>query len=252
LEVKFIDMHAHLIPGDEARHQLLGLMDKIGIERTVIVAGGSISPELLARQILEGGGSDLEIDNTSVYEHSRCSERLIPFYFANPHGGDVLYRREGAKFRGLKLGPVIHGVPFNDERTVSLISAARDFKHPVYFHCLARTGFRVKDVLPLAKKFPAVQFILGHAGIGNADFSAAPEIEPYSNLFFEASGGFTGVVKAAVRVLGCHRVLFGSEFPLQDPRVEIEKFRCLDLRDEEFGQVMRCNAQKILGEGAHA
>lgn len=241
-----IDAHAHLAPGKA--DALLSTMDRLGIDQAVVVAGGSVDPRTLAEQIENpGGGIDIDIDNASVFEQcERSGFRLLPFYFANPHRGDEVYAREGNVFDGLKLGPAVHGVSFEDPRTHELVARAESFGHSVYLHCLAHPGFKVVDFVRLAMKFSRVRFILGHAGVGNCDFGALDHIAGLTNVSFEMSGGFSSVCRAAVRKLGAGRVLFGTEYPLQDPRVEIAKLMTLDLSREDLVCVTRTNILHLL------
>mgnify|MGYP001381460696 CR=1 FL=1 len=245
--MRIIDAHAHLARGAAASNALLASMDALGIERTVVVAGGTIAPGLLSDHIENGGGTDVDVDNAALY--AACEDarfRLLPFYFANPHRGDVLYAREGAAFVGLKLAPAVHGIPFNDERTEALVAQAEELGHPIYLHCLPRAGFTVKDFAFLASEYPRVRFILGHAGVGTCDFGAVERIRPLENVWFEMSGGFTSVCKAAVRALGADRVLFGTEYPLQDPRVELAKLDTLELTDHEWERITRTNILELV------
>ena len=57
------DAHARLGPTAAARDRLLSTMDECGIERAVVVAGGVIDLDTLARQLAEGGGSTADAHN---------------------------------------------------------------------------------------------------------------------------------------------------------------------------------------------
>jgi predicted TIM-barrel fold metal-dependent hydrolase len=242
-----VDAHAHLGPASDALDRWMAVMDRLGIERAFMVAGGSVSPEVLARQINEGGGCDRDIDNARLLD--QCAQRptrLYPFFFANPHRGAGSYRDQGRNFFGLKLGPAVHGVPLRDERHLDLFAQAEYFGHAVYLHCLARPGFEVRDLVWCALRFPKVRFVLGHAGIGNCDFHAVTLIEKVQNVSFETSGGFSSVVQFAMKRLGAARVIFGSEYPLQAPEVELEKARVLELTSSERRRYLSVNALELL------
>ncbi len=230
---------------------MLQVMDTVGIARSAAIAGGSLSPEKLSEQITKGGGLDIDIDNAALAaECARSDGRLLPFFFANPHRGAEPYQSDGGRFYGLKLGPAVHGVPLRDPRTLSLVEVAQGWNHPVYLHCLARPGFEVSDLVELARQFPRVVFILGHAGVGNCDLYAVGQIRESRNIFFETSGGFSCVIESAYRQLGPERILFGTEYPLQHPRVEIEKALCLELDTPSFEAMMGGNFLRLIdGKG---
>lgn len=242
-----IDAHAHLHLKPGATEELLATMDAHGIERTVVVAGGTVSPETLAEHFSRGGSSDVTVDNAAVLAACLATNgRLLPFFFANPLHGPEAYRAAGRRFHGLKLAPIVHGVPFTDPRIQALVEAAGDFGHPIYLHCLPRAGFEVADLAELAKRNPNVRFILGHGGVGHGDFVGIGQVKPVPNVFFEISGSFTHATRIAVKALGARRVLFGSEWPLQDPLVEITKLSCLNLPKEDLRRIMRDNVAELL------
>jgi predicted TIM-barrel fold metal-dependent hydrolase len=246
-----VDAHAHLPPCSDAAERLLELMDRCEIERAVLVPGGTVTPDLLSKQIANGGGIDVTPDNPRVREACvRSGGRLQAFYFANPHRNTEEYRKEGATYQGLKLGPAVHGIAFDDSRVLAFVALAAHHRHPVYLHVLPRPGFTVKDVVALAQRFPDTPFILGHAASGHCEFAALDLIEGASNIHVEMSGGFTSFVQASMARLGVERVLFGSEYPLQHPRAELAKMRCLDASTAELEKMLGGNITRLLSSGA--
>lgn len=245
---RIFDAHAHLAPGDEALSLLLKEMDSCGIDRAIVVAGAVTSADRLSRQIVEGGCVENDADNDAVLAGcARSAGRLVPFFFANPHRPASVYREHGREFRGLKLAPSVHGVLFEDDRTIALIEVAAELGHNVYVHCLHRTGFGVRDFVRLTERFPTVTFVLGHAGVGDLDFYGIDLIKPKDNILFETSCGLTATIRTALTRLGPLRLLFGSEYPMQSPRVELTKLEVLDLSTEEWDAIAWSNASRFLG-----
>jgi predicted TIM-barrel fold metal-dependent hydrolase len=246
-----VDVHAHLPPGANAAPRLLELMDRLEIARAALIPGGTVSPDALSRNIAFGGGVDVTPDNARVLEAcARSAGRLCAFYFANPYQGAAPYLREGRAYAGLKLGPAVHGVAFDDAHVLELVAAAADFGHPVYLHCLARPGFTVADARALADRFASVPIIVGHAAGGHCEFHAIETLASAPNAYIEVSGGFVSFVDACVRRLGASRVLFGSEYPLQHPAAELAKIRCLELSSEELRLILGDNATRLMGQKA--
>ncbi|MFH1566401.1 MAG: amidohydrolase family protein [Gemmatimonadota bacterium] len=56
-----------------------------------------------------------------------------------------------------------------------------------------------------------------------------------------------GVLEELVAGAGADRVLFGSDMPLMDPRVQIGKIVTADLADEDKRLVLGLNARRLLG-----
>ncbi|ONI88726.1 hydrolase [Actinosynnema sp. ALI-1.44] len=243
------DVHAHLAPGAAARERLLDVMAQNGIDRAVVVAGGAVDPDTLSRQIIEGGHTEADADNASVL--AACEQSggtLVPFYFANPHREGADYRADGQRFAGLKLAPAVHGVSLLDDRTLAVVAQAQRFGHATYLHCLPKPGFGVRDLVALAAEFPTGHFVLGHAGVGDLDLHGIDLIKPVDTILFETSGGYTAVVDAAINRLGADRVVFGTEYPLQHPSVELAKYRALALPDHQWHKVAWHNARRLIGE----
>src|SRR6266542_5426716 len=191
------------------------------------------SSDVCSSDLTEGGHVETDADNDAVLRGCERSDgRLVPFYFANPHADPDDYRRRAGEFRGVELAPAVHGVALNDERTAALVDVAGEFGHPVYLLCMIKPGFNVRDLVELARRFTGVTFVLGHCGFTNLDLYAINAIAPESNIVTDTSGGYTIVVGAALERLGADRVLFGTEYPLQHPSVELAKLRALDVPPE--------------------
>jgi uncharacterized protein len=244
-----LDFHVRLAPRPQARDRLLSTLDECGLDRAVVCAGGTIDLERLSRQLIEGGHIEADADNDAVL--AACVDtggRLVPFFFANPHRPPGTYRERAAEFRGLEVSPAVHGVALTDSRVTALFDVAAEFGHPVYVVCWTRPGATVADLVAVARRYPRVSFVVGHGGIGNIDLYALTLIEDEPNIALETSGGYTCVAEAALRRLGAERVVFGSEYPLQHPAVELAKFQALRTPPEQWRQIAWENAHRLLGE----
>ncbi|MGV9310707.1 amidohydrolase family protein [Streptomyces sp. NPDC003691] len=244
-----LDFHVRLVPGPGSGERLLSALDDCGIAKAVVCAGGTIGLDRLSRQLVEGGHIESDADNDAVLDACRAAGgRLVPFFFANPHRPAAVYRSRAADFRGLEISPAVHGVGLTDPRVAGLVGTAAESGHPVYVVCLDRPGSGVADLVALARRFPSARFVLGHSGIGNIDFYALTLIQDEPNILLETSGGYTSVAAAALSRLGAGRVVFGSEYPLQHPSVELAKFRALRPSPGEWRQIAWDNAHGLLGE----
>jgi len=244
-----LDFHARITGGPAPAGRLLAMMDRCGIDRAVVSAGGVLDPDQLSRQAVQGGEFDGDADNAVVLAACAASGgRLTPFYFANPHRDSDVYRGDAERFRGLELSPAVHGIALTDRRTMDLVAVAEEFGHPVYVVCLGRPGVAATDLVELATKFPTVTFVLGHCGFTAIDLYALSVVASQSNVVAETSGCYQFVVRAALDRLGVDRVLFGTEFPLQHPAVELAKCQALALPPSAWAQVAWGNAHRILDE----
>ncbi|WP_236830460.1 amidohydrolase family protein [Blastococcus sp. KM273128] len=242
-----VDFHARVLPSAAAVTRLLAEMDRHGIARAVVVAAGAVDLDTLATQIMEGGFVDVDADNAGLL--AVCAEsggRLLPMFFGNPHRPPSEYARVAAGCYGLELSPAVHGVALTDERTRAWVEVAGRHGHPVYVVCLGRPGTTAADLAVLAREFPDTDFVLGHCGFVGIDVWSVERIRDSPNVFAETSGCYTRTAAAAVARLGADRVLFGTEWPLQDPRVELAKIAALDLEPDDRRRVLSTNADRLL------
>jgi predicted TIM-barrel fold metal-dependent hydrolase len=243
------DFHARLAADRHEPGALLATMDGAGISRAVVSAGGLLGLDRLSAQINDGGRADVAADNARVYQQcSRSNGRLLPFFFADPARDVRAYRSAAGQFRGLEVSPAVHGCRLDDPAVGELVTIAAAAGHPVYLVCLGRPGARTADLVLLAAAFPEVTFVWGHCGHTGLDVAGLAEIAPVPNILAETSGCLTVTARLAVQRLGPARVLFGTEYPLQHPRVELAKadalgLDLLDLYDFTWG-----NACRVLGE----
>lgn len=245
------DFHARLSAQDGAAGRLLATMDETGISRAVVSAGGVLGLDRLAAQINDGGRADVRADNARVRrECARSEGRLLPFFFADPLTDVVAYRAAVRDFRGLEVSPAVHGFRLDDPAVAELVRIAASAGHPVYLVCLGRAGARTADLVVLARSFPDVTFVWGHCGHTGLDVAGLAEIAGVPNILAETSGCLTVTARLAVERLGPSRVLFGTEYPLQHPRVELAKAEALDLDPFDRHDFVWGNACRVLAEEA--
>jgi predicted TIM-barrel fold metal-dependent hydrolase len=237
------DFHARRHPA------LLATLDAAGIGRAAVSAGGLISLDRLSVQINDGGRAEVCAANDDVYEQcARSGGRLLPFYFADPVRDVAAYRKRALDFRGLEISPAVHGFRLDDPAVHDLLGVAEENGHPVYVVTTARQGARPADLARLARDHPGATVVWGHCGHTGLEFAGLTEIAPVPTVLAEISGCLTVTARAAVDRLGASRVLFGTEFPLQDPRVELAKVAALGLNRADRHAVLGANALRILNE----
>lgn len=243
------DAHVRLTPRPGALAELLSTMDCVGIGRAAVAAGGVVDLDRLSAQIDNGSWVEVGADNDGVRRAcERSGGRLVPFYFANPYQGPDSYRRQVRLFRGLELSPAVHGIGLDDPRAMAFVTVAAAAGHPVYVVCLGRPGARTTDLVALARHFPEATFISGHCGHIGVDTHGLNVIASEPNILAEISGCLTVTARRAVDRLGADRVLFGSEYPLQHPSVELAKLAALELTPSEWHRVACLNAHRLFRE----
>jgi predicted TIM-barrel fold metal-dependent hydrolase len=109
----------------------------------------------------------------------------------------------------------------------------------------------------LARRFPGVPLVMTHggqiniSGLGQAD--AMQVLRTHPNVSMETSGVYRqDFLEDVVAELGAARVLFGSNSPRMDPRLEVERVRWANLPDSDKAQILVGNARRLFRAGASA
>lgn len=139
---------------------------------------------------------------------------------------------------GLKL----HGVP-----TQEMVEAAAELKIPILFH-----PPNVEDSLQVIRATPEVSFILAHLGsFASRDWKehvrAIEAAKGIPNLYLETSSVvFVNYLEQAVKELPVEKLIFGSDGPLVDARVELYKIKLLNLASDKEALVLGGNILRLL------
>lgn len=159
-------------------------------------------------------------------------------------------------FQGIKIYAHPKGVggyePFlsvADPYMYPIFELAQDWKLPVLAHS---ASFEVDQV---CRDFPNLHLMMAHMGatpISGGDWhTAIATAKKHPNLILDttASGMDFGMVEEAVRVIGPERVIWGSDIPMIDPWLNIEKIRGAEIGEEEKKLILGDNIMRLVSEG---
>jgi predicted TIM-barrel fold metal-dependent hydrolase len=154
--------------------------------------------------------------------------------------------------KGVKLHPDFQGFDMDDEGMLETYGMLEGVL-PVMMHC---GDYRSERSHParlarILKLFPKLVVIAAHFG-GWSLFDLALEHLQGENCLLDVSSSimFLGDKRSAelVRAYGAERILFGSDYPMWSPDVELERFNRLKLSNEERQMILSENAKRVLGE----
>jgi len=238
-----IDFHTHV---DEAPafgwidppEKIVGLLDEAGIDLAAVMTYTDLP------------GLDPYALRTILAAVARFPDRLLPFVRLNPNypaAAALLEEAVAAGVRGLKLHPTTTLAHPAEEPTVALLRRCGELGIPVLFHC-GDDPYTTPQAIALAARLaPQTEIVLGHMGgylhVEEAIEAAAAQ----PNLYLETSAmPYPALIRVAIDRVGAGRVLFGSDGPGCNPRLERHKVRLagLSLADEEL--VMGGNAARLL------
>jgi len=141
--------------------------------------------------------------------------------------------------RGLKL----HGIP-----TKEMVETAGELGIPILFH-----PPKVSDSLEVVQSYPEVSFILAHLGsFASRDWAehvrATEAAKQLANLYLDTSSVvFFKYLERAARELPAEKLIFGSDGPLVDSRIELHKIRLLKLPQQKEQLILSGNIRRLLG-----
>jgi predicted TIM-barrel fold metal-dependent hydrolase len=247
-----IDAHAHISNNDYGNvEDYIQQLNAAGIDQGVVVPGGMMDVRKMTDYITGRSKPENPVpDNNYVIQSVKSNPKVLKgFMCVDPHTKDVLKilekgRKDG--FQGVKFNPMTHQFSFASKTMQEIVSFCGSCGFPVYTHTLFNPGASTSRFVALAKQFPKVNFILGHMGFGPADQEGLEAAETLNNFFLETSTGSYLHIKEAVRRAGAGKIVFGSEYPLSNPKLELEKVLLLGLSGNETDSILGGNIQGIL------
>ena len=234
-----VDAHAHVSDSDYGNVDiLLKQLDQAGIDKAVCVPGGMVDVRKMTRYIMGMEKPNAAIPNHVVREAVEAHpDRLWGFVCLNPLEGDkaidMLDEGVGWGAKGVKLAPIVHRFPLRSEALAAVCERAGKEGLPVYSHVMPEPDVSTQAFAGLAEQFKGTRFVLGHMGFGPADMDAIDLTAAHDNLWLETSLGNYLALKMALEKLGPKKLIFGSEFPLAHPKVQLENIRLLDAEGQD-------------------
>lgn len=149
-------------------------------------------------------------------------------------------------FKALKLQGFAFCAAPSSPQARKIFDTADQLGVPVIIH----TGNGVPTALPslaipIARDFPRLKIILAHAGGGMYGAEALVAAQTCENIFLETSWCTVLDLKNFVQTLGCTRLMFGTDVPL-NAGVELAKYRALRLSDRQYEQCFYGTAAAVL------
>jgi uncharacterized protein len=226
----------------QSEDELLRRLDAAEVDRAVVVP-------------LKPPGYHLEAANEHVAEVCRRQPRFVGLGRVDPHQGDRAMRElergiTELGLHGLFLHPWEETFRVNAPYVDGLMQVCATHNVPV----LVATGYpwvsEAAQVGDLARRHPGVTIVMTHggqiniSGLGQMDAFEALRRNP--NVCMETSGVYRqDFILDVVRELGPQRVLFGSNSPRMDTRLEVARVRRADVDEPARQLMLDSNAQRV-------
>lgn len=197
-----------------------------------------------------------------LYPITQTEPRLLTFTSINP---DLSIKDACAelynsmdKCYGLKLHPIIQGIPFNSSFTYSALDLFNGTGKPVLLHAGASRYYLGSEkvyqhcelddpyaAMEMIKRYPQIPFIVGHAGI--AEYQEWAELlKKYDNVYFDITVQSVSAIHKLISWYGEDKMLFATDWPCVNPKTTLG-IAVKALNDRQLEKCFYQNAKKLMG-----
>lgn len=114
----------------------------------------------------------------------------------------------------LKVHPTLSNVSFSDEKMDPYLKLAEKFKLPVIVHTADDEVANPMRVYEMACRYPDLNFVMAHMGLGTDNTLAVDLMEKAPNLYADTTWVPVETTLEVIRRYGSERVMFGSDNPI--------------------------------------
>ncbi len=194
---------------------------------------------------------DLVEQSQHILEYAQNHRTIIPFLRFDPKSitPEALSAELNRGYKGVKLHPRSQQFFPDDERWDWMYTAIAAAGLPLLFHSKAahyEPMSHPEGIIRLAKRFPQLKIVIGHAAGGEDD--SYPAIIPVPNVYVETSIYSLPILFEDMhRKYGFDRFIFGSDFPYSPPELELLKVALAKIPEAVKEKILWKNAADILG-----
>lgn len=192
----------------------------------------------------------------------KAPERIYKFFWFNPiltpeeeeNSYKILEEHFNKGFCGVKIHSAFNLINFPRD-ILKLIAFMQDYDKNIlfYIHSLPKTalfrGISSKDIAKVAKKFPELRLIVGHAAYSmEYAIEIGVALKNYENVFFETSLSASLGIYNLIKTVGHKKILYGSDSPTTSTlAIEINKIITLPRISKEIKQdILYNNVSNLL------
>ncbi len=116
--------------------------------------------------------------------------------------------------KAIKIHAYHSAVPFDGDRVEPYIQLANRLNLPVITHTGTNDTDSVDRVYNMALKFPKVNFVMAHMGLGSDNSRATQLIGKLPNLYGDTTWVPMENTIKFIKKVGSHKIMFGSDMPI--------------------------------------
>jgi len=218
-------------------------MDDAGISKSVVASVASRPDQVIS---------------INDWLFSIKDKRIIPFAAIHPDFQN--YKEELKRIKdnacGVKLQSEFQLFFVDEERAFPMYGELEKLGIPVLFHCGVELSSKSKEVrssperiLNVMNKFPGLKIIGAHMG-GFLMWEEALEKLAGKNIYFDTSESIRHMPLELLNKFfakhGFDKIFFGSDFPLNVPKKEVEALKLLTISSENKEKIFAKNIKNLL------
>jgi len=260
--LKIIDAHAHIYPDKIAKKaaENIGLFYDIPmceegtVGRLLEIGRECGIGRFLVHSVATVPDQVQSINNFIARQVAAHPDKLVGFATIHPDYEDIegeVERILSLGLKGFKIHPDFQKFNIDSKNAMHLYEVIEG-RLPILVH----TGdFRYEFSKPwrmaaVVDRFPGLQVICAHFG-GWSEWEDAAKALAGKNVLVDTSSSLYQVKPKRARELidlfGVDNVLFGTDYPMWEPKEELERIARVELSPEEREKIMYKNAERVLG-----
>lgn len=261
-----IDTHTHIgtmLNFDMREDHILYMMDKYGIDHCIVSNSECATHDHKQRKI------------PRIFRKSHIKTNLRAIKFARENKGKISVAlwvnpyEDANKLENIikdnldvivaiKLHPFHSKLRFDSELVAPYIELAKRYDLPIVTHTGNGECDNVKLVYRVAKKYPDVDFIMVHMGLGTNNREAIKLISKLPNLYGDTTWVSVESTMKLLKLCGDEKIVFGSDAPIDGKDTYLDngkgerslyqsyfnEFKTMVSKDT-YDKIMYKNAQRI-------
>ncbi len=257
-----IDSHCHIYPEKIAKDAVAGTgkfydMTPLGdgtVGSLIKIGNRSGIDRFVVQSVATTPHQVMSINNFIASEVKKHPYRLIGLGTLHPESTTLEYDLNHIielGLKGVKLHPDIQKFKIDDYRCLKIYELCEYYNMPILMH----TGDSRFDysnpnrMLPILQIYNGLTVVGAHLGGWSVWDEACEKLSGMPNFYVDTSSSLYELsperATEIIRCYGVEKVLFGSDFPVFSPDIELERFMKLPLTDSERRLILSENVLKL-------
>lgn len=254
------DMHAHIYPGKIAEKATASVgnfyhmeMESVGLPHVLAEHGKMAGIDRFL--VCSVATKVAQVRSINEFIARKCSEYpcftgLAAWHQDIENIEDELDDIQQKGLKGIKLHPDFQEFTIDDEKMLPFYRAAHARGLPILFHMGDyRTDFSSPyRLMRVLEKIPDLTCIAAHLG-GYTEWENARKTLSGTNVYVDTSSSLFALsreqARESIEHFGVEHTMFGTDFPMWEPKEELERFFALGLSEAENKAILYDNFARL-------